>query len=834
MWLLLPILKLLLKLRYRIKVLGKIPFDRGILFLPNHAAEIDPVILYAVLGKWFKPRPVVVERFYYMKRLRSLFRKMRAIAVPDFTGNLNLWKQKQAKKAEEAIVEGLKQGDNLLLYPSGRLKIGAEEVVGGASMVHTLLEKLPQTPIVLIRTTGLWGSRFSRAITGVAPDFGKVVWEGIKIVLKNGIFFVPKREVEIVLEPASADFPRKSEKVALNHYLEKWYNTPTQEPLKLVSECFWKESFPKISTPKEAVHKSSVQIPPEVEKEIFEKIGQLARGQQISKEKNLERDLGLDSLDLAQLVLFLEARYGLEELRPGELQTVEEALLLAVSKPEQEVSAKSSKTWPEEPGRPKPLASEGKTVQECFLATCKRMGAHVACADEVMGVLTYVKMRRIVFVLARYLKKLEEKQIGILMPSLSTTYLLILATLFAGKTPVMLNWTLGQRALSHCRKAAGLKTVLTSRKFLDKLNNADLGDIEESLFFLEDLKLSLKEKLGAFFNPYAGGCEDETAVILFTSGTEALPKGVPLSHKNILSNHRAALEVVEFLSSDVFYGVLPPFHSFGFSVTGLFPVLTGIKVYFAPDPTRYHAMARDIDQWGVTLFCSAPTFILGVFKVAKPGELKSLRYIVAGAEKSPQKLFELVQNEGKELLEGYGITECAPVVTLTRPGRPHIGVGQPLPGIELCLIGEDSEIAICGPNVFAGYLNHEKDPFILREGKRWYLSGDLGKIAEDGSLILSGRSKRFVKIGGEMISLGGLEEELFKHYDKSLAVVAKEGDKPQIILFTTFDVTVGDVNQFLLEKGYGRLYAIAKVVKIDTIPVTGTGKIQYSSLNETL
>jgi long-chain-fatty-acid--[acyl-carrier-protein] ligase len=462
------------------------------------------------------------------------------------------------------------------------------------------------------------------------------------------------------------------------------------------------------------------------------------------------------------------------------------------------------------------------------------MGAHVASADEVMGVLTYVKMRRIVFVLARYLKRFEEKQIGILMPSLNTTYLLILATLFAGKTPVMLNWTLGQRALSHCRKAAGLKTVLTSRKFLDKLNNADIGDIEESLVFLEDLKLSLKEKLGAFFNPYAGGCEDETAVILFTSGTEALPKGVPLSHKNILSNHRAALEVVEFLSSDVFYGVLPPFHSFGFSVTGLFPILTGIKVYFAPDPTRYHAMARDIDQWRVTLFCSAPTFILGVFKVAKPGELKSLRYIVAGAEKSPQKLFEVVQKEGKELLEGYGITECAPVVTLTRPGRPHVGVGQPLPGIELCLIGEDSEIAISGPNVFAGYLNHEKDPFILQDGKRWYLSGDLGKIAEDGSLILSGRSKRFVKIGGEMISLGGLEEELFKHYDKSLAVVAKEGDKPQIILFATFDVTVGDVNQFLLEKGYGRLYAIAKVVKIDTIPVTGTGKIQYSSLNETL
>jgi acyl-CoA synthetase (AMP-forming)/AMP-acid ligase II/1-acyl-sn-glycerol-3-phosphate acyltransferase/acyl carrier protein len=848
----------LLKLRYRITVKGAVPpHDGGILFLPNHPAEVDPVILFCVLGKHFSLRPLVLEKFYYMRGLNALFRKLGAIPVPDFNGMVNLWKQKKVNKALALVGKSLQMGENFLIYPSGRLKHTAEEVVGGASMVHSLIEQFPQTQVVLIRTTGLWGSRFSRAITGSSPDFGTVVWEAFKIVLKNGFFFVPKRDVVIEIEPAPADFPRKSSRLDFNHYLEKWYNAPHLEPLKLVSERFWKWAPPLVTAQTEEREKEvSWTMSPAVEKEIFNKIGQIAKRSDISRAQHLEKDLGLDSLDLAQLGLFLEGRFELEEVPLSEVQTVEDALRVVALAVKPKAFFKSKVTWPEEPGRPPGLSPEKKTVHECFLHRCHAMSSYAACADQVLGVMSYAKMKKIVFILSRRLSSFEESHIGILLPSLSMTYILILATLLAGKIPVMLNWTVGKRALDHCRTTAGLKTILSSRRFLDNLSNVDLGDIEDSLVLLEDLKdsISLKDKLAGLWDALRSkvkACDEhQTAVILFTSGTEALPKGVPLSHRNILANHRSAIESVDIVSSDVFYGVLPPFHSFGFSVTGLLPLLAGIKVIYAPDPTHYHAMAQDIAQWKVTFFCAAPTFILGVFRGASPEQLMSLRYIVAGAETTPQELFELIQSYGKELLQGYGITECAPVVTLTRPQKSHQGVGQPLPGIELCTVdetsqsllseGKEGEICICGPNVFAGYLDPKKNPFIELQGKRWYLSGDRGYMTPEGCLILSGRLKRFIKIGGEMISLGGLEEELSRYYKSKssstppLAVVAEEDGKPQIILFTTFPLTREEVNQFLLEKGYSRLIKVSKVVQVDQIPVTGTGKIQYSALHATL
>ena len=865
---LISIVRGLLKLRYRVTVKGlenlASPREGGILFLPNHPAEIDPVLLFSVLGSRFPLHPLVVERFYYMEGLDFLFRRIRAVPIPDFNGVVNLWKQKKVDKALSEVGKQLQAGEHFLIYPSGRLKHEAEEVVGGASMVHSLVQQFPQVNIVLVRTTGFWGSRFSRALTGAVPDFRKTVRECLKIVLKNCIFFVPKRDVLIEMELAPPDFPRDAPRPQFNQYLEKWYNTPSVEPLKLVSEKFWKESLPVVRVEATKKEETSWTVSPAVEKEIFEKIRQLAKQSDIDRAHYLERDLRLDSLDIAQLGLFLEGRYELGEIPPGKLQTVEDALRVVALQDKSSEASLSRKTWPVEPHRLPVLPPQGETLQECFLATCRRMGSHVACADQLLGILTYPQLKKLVFILSRRLRSFEENRIGILLPSSTMTYLFVFATLLAGKTPVMLNWTLGSRALDHCRSLAGLKTILSSRRFLDNLNNVDLGDIEDSLVLLEDLKRSLSwmDKLGGLFDllksdrsvlKRAG--KNETAVILFTSGTEALPKGVPLSHQNLLSNHRAAIESIDITPTDVFYGVLPPFHSFGFSVTGILPLLAGLKVYYAPDPTQYHAMAHDIQQWKVTFFCSAPTFILGVFRVAKAGECQVLRYIVAGAETTPTDLFELIKTQGKELLEGYGITECSPVVTLTRPGHPRQGVGQPLPGIELCTIdpetkrplprGEEGEICIRGPNVFSGYLNLPKNPFIEIQGQQWYLSGDRGYLTPEGSLILSGRLKRFVKIGGEMISLGGLEEDLLrlaseKQWIKtapvapSLAVIAEEDDgaKPQLILFTTFPLKKEDVNQALLEKRCGRLAKISKVYQIEQIPVTGTGKIQYSSLHE--
>jgi long-chain-fatty-acid--[acyl-carrier-protein] ligase len=196
-------------------------------------------------------------------------------------------------------------------------------------------------------------------------------------------------------------------------------------------------------------------------------------------------------------------------------------------------------------------------------------------------------------------------------------------------------------------------------------------------------------------------------------------------------------------------------------VTGLFPLLSGMRVYYAPDPTDYHLIGRQIGKWKATIFCCAPTFIKGVFQVATPEQLESLRYIVSGAEKTPKELFDYVEKlgGGKEIIEGYGITECAPIVSITRPGKPKKGVGKPIPGVDICiidvetniplLIGKEGEICIRGPNVFYGYLGSQKIPFITIQGKNWYRSGDKGFMDHEGNLLISGRLKRFAKIGGD-------------------------------------------------------------------------------------
>jgi long-chain-fatty-acid--[acyl-carrier-protein] ligase len=351
--------------------------------------------------------------------------------------------------------------------------------------------------------------------------------------------------------------------------------------------------------------------------------------------------------------------------------------------------------------------------------------------------------------------------------------------------------------------------------------------------------------------------KESPAVVLFTSGTEALPKAVPLSHENLLSNQRSAFPFANFDMHDILYAVLPPFHSFGFSVTGLLPLLTGLKAAYAPDPTDSHGMAVDIAHWQTTVFCCAPSFIKALFRAAKPEQLSSIRLFVSGAEKAPQDLFQSVEalGPGHILIEGYGITECGPIVTLNPPDKERKGVGPPLPGVRLCIIdldsqkvldtGQEGEICISGPNVFHGYLGHPASPFITLNGKSWYRSGDRGFLDKEGNLFISGRLKRFIKIGGEMVSLGGLEEELLrlarekkwaslKEEAPSLAVAVreKESEKPLIVLFTTFLLDRDVVNSALKESGLGRLVKIAEVRQLKEIPLTGTGKTHYRLLDE--
>jgi long-chain-fatty-acid--[acyl-carrier-protein] ligase len=882
------LVQLLVALRYRLVIKGmdKLAPDQfkrpsGVIFLPNHPAEIDPVILEMILWHRFRPKPLVVEHFYHLKGVRFFMDLVKAMPLPTMSTMANKWRGKKVEKQFKQVVDELKDKKNFLIYPSGRLKRSGLELIGGASFVHNLLQACPEANLVLIRTTGLWGSKFSCALTGTSPNFGKVLWECTKVLLKNGIFFAPKRDIVIEVELPSADFPFQGSRLELNKYLENWYNRYPEkgpEPLKLVSYAFWKEELPQVYVPTGQPQQiEECAVSKKIQEEVFAHLASLCRKlpEKIERKMHLSYDLGLDSIDVASIYVFLDERYGISDLLPGDLSTVEDVLQAAAGykkerEEEEAVVAKHAQIWPDEKRRPLEFPS-GNTIQEVFLRSADRNKSSVACYDALSGLLTYRKLKLAVLLLTDKFRKLPGKHIGIMLPSTSGTYVVILAALFSGKVPVMINWTSGIKALDHAADLTELKTVITSSRFLDRLENSDFGKIEELLLFLEDIRPSIgfKDKLRAFalsvmspenllkrLNLHQLSSTDP-AVILFTSGTETVPKGVPLSHFNLLSNQRACFEAVPLLPEDIILAVLPPFHSFGFSVTGLYPLLMGMRICYSPDPNDSHGLARDISAWKPTLFCCAPSFIKAIFRVSKPEQLQSLRIVVSGAEKAPQDLFDYAREHfpKMQLLEGYGITECSPVVTIDRLDQPHKGVGKPLPGVELMILdqvslqplsrGQEGEVCIAGSNVFNGYLGNLRNPFVTVSDKRWYTSGDRGFLSEDGHLLLSGRLKRFVKIGGEMVSLGGIEDELMRlarerrwvsgHEEGpalAVSVREKETDKPVIILYTTFAISKEDVNAALRDSGMGRIVRISEVRTLDQIPLTGTGKTHYRLLDE--
>ncbi|MBI5272795.1 MAG: AMP-binding protein [Chlamydiia bacterium] len=880
----------MLSLRYKVRVEGlgllkSLSPKDGLLFLPNHPAHMDPLLLFVLLWPKYRMKPLVVEYIYRTPILKPLMHLVRAVSIPNFDTSVNQIKIQKAEAAVRKIADELKQGSRFVLYPAGRLKNSGKEVIGGASGVHAIVQECPEVTVILVRTSGLWGSSFSRALLGRVPDLSATVWHGIKVLFKNGLFFCPRREITITFALPGKDLPRNASRLAFNRYLEQWYNRyPDEggrivdtEPLRLVSYSFFRKDVPQPFQPQPTLQKKALEeseISNETRTQVYAEIRRILDhpGIEISPEMNLATDLGMDSLNIAELISFITKTYRVAQLHPEDIDTVGSALEVAEGArgSERPSQLTGAACWPHESFRKPPQLSSGATIPEAFLSVCSRLGGYAACGDDLVGVLSYKKMKRAALIVALHFRTLPDTRVGIMLPASVGAYLLILALLFAGKVPVMLNWTLGSKYLDEMTRMADIKTVISSWRFLERLANADFGSLAGKIQLLEDLKssLSLKHKLaGAFLAvcpnafvlkklQYRAQSADP-AVILFTSGTEASPKGVPLSHDNILMNQRAAMQCINLTKDDVLFGGLPPFHSFGFSVTGLFPLLAGIRASFYPDPTDGFALAEGIERWQATIFCSPPSFLKGLFAAAREEQLKTVRMFVTGAEKTPQELYARVKNlhTDAQLIEGYGITECAPILSLTRFDAPPKGVGQLIPGIELCTIhpetqkllaeGQEGEICVRGPNVFSGYLGSSQTPFIEMQGKQWYRTGDIGYLDPEGNLILSGRLKRFVKLGGEMISLSAIEESLAAALTisgrisadaPSLALCADERveGRPQIILFSTVPLDREEIHQILKEAGFSRLIKISVVKKVNEIPLMGTGKTNYRQLQELL
>jgi acyl-[acyl-carrier-protein]-phospholipid O-acyltransferase/long-chain-fatty-acid--[acyl-carrier-protein] ligase len=488
-----------------------------------------------------------------------------------------------------------------------------------------------------------------------------------------------------------------------------------------------------------------------------------------------------------------------------------------------------------------------RTVFEAVAEAAEVHGwKRVALEDPVTGSLSYKRMLLGAAVLGRKLMPLasEGKALGVMLPNANGAVVTILGVMSAGRVPAMINFTAGAANILSACKAAEVTTIVTSRAFIDK---GKLGAVVEQLaqamtiVYLEDVRatVSSSDKLRgllAYKKPLTACKPDDPAVILFTSGSEGTPKGVVLSHRNILANCAQAAARIDFGRSDKLFNVLPVFHSFGFTAGTVLPLVSGVPIYLYPSPLHYRTVPELIYGVNATIVFGTDTFLAGYARAAHPYDFRSLRYILAGAEpvrESTRRTY--MEKFGLRILEGYGVTETAPVLALNTPMFNRFGtVGRLMPGTEARLepvagVDEGGRLYVRGPNVMLGYLRADNPGVIEPPHEGWHDTGDIVTIDAQGFVTIRGRAKRFAKIGGEMISLAAVEALAAQLWPDVLSAVATAPDPrkgERLVLVTQQKgATRGEFQAFARSKGASDLMVPAEVVYLEKLPVLGTGKI---------
>jgi acyl-[acyl-carrier-protein]-phospholipid O-acyltransferase/long-chain-fatty-acid--[acyl-carrier-protein] ligase len=504
-------------------------------------------------------------------------------------------------------------------------------------------------------------------------------------------------------------------------------------------------------------------------------------------------------------------------------------------------------------------------VLDAIAETATKLPNHIALEDATLQVLTYRMLLIGADVLAQQLGKVVgaahagsatgAPRVGVLLPNVNATPVVILALWNLGKAPAILNFSTGPATMKACAELASLKHIITSRAFLEraKLKVESLVEAGITMIYLEDVRAGvtgtqkfetfLKHRLGlqpSTFNL----SPDSAAVILFTSGSEGVPKGVELSHRNILANIRQMLAITDLTDHDRLFNCLPLFHSFGLTVGMLLPLVRGMYSFIYPSPLHYRVIPAVLYDRDCTVFLSTNTFLNGYARKAHPYDFRSMRYLFAAAEKLQEATAQTwSQKFGVRILEGYGATECAPCLSVNTPLTPRYGsVGKLLPGLEHKLepvegVEDGGRLFVRGPNVMRGYLNADANAKFQALGG-WYDTGDIVSVDADGYLHIRGRMKRFAKVSGEMVSLTAVEDALagaFPQYGLrcQTAVITKPcEDKGEALIAVTNEpkLTLAEIREAIKAKGLTNLCVPREIIAVKEIPKLGTGKVNHREL----
>ena len=467
--------------------------------------------------------------------------------------------------------------------------------------------------------------------------------------------------------------------------------------------------------------------------------------------------------------------------------------------------------------------------------------------------MTYKRLLQATRILGAKLMPLapEGRPIGVMLPTSNGAAATVLALMSGGRVPAMINFSAGAANVLGACRAAQIDTIITAHAFVEKgrLEKLIAGlEGHVRLVYLEDIRktVTVSDKLfGALRakRPLVARKPDDWAVVLFTSGTEGTPKGVVLSHRNVLTNVAQAKARLDFGREDKLFMALPAFHSFGFMGGIALPLISGVPTFFYPSPLHYRTVPELVYGICATYMFGTDTFLTGYARMANPYDFRSLRYIVAGAEPIKELTRGIyLEKFGLRILEGYGVTETSPALAVNTPMFNKFGtVGRLLPGIESKLekvegVEEGGRLHVRGPNIMLGYLLADKPGVLEKPPEGWYDTGDIVAIDEQGYVAIIGRAKRFAKVGGEMISLAAVEmlaAELWPNYNSAVVAIhdARKGER-LVLVTDKHRATRADFQAYARSKHASELMFPSEIIVLDKLPLLGSGKPNLQALQK--